>query len=169
MHTHISNEQILLKKPSRCLYTGKKSVKRKRFNKQKKTEILLKNNIVTNLSHHKLTIPELSILNKGLTFVPSINKVEYSKIHSDFISFERRLQLQYFFKDKQQRQDESKGFETNPEWWPLKLNPKTSNTFCGTWNLPHSRCKVRRHHRAPGQQFPVRRRNFAESSVNFGG
>ena len=45
----------------------------------------------------------------------------------------------------------------------------TSNTFCGTWNLPHSRCKVRRYHRAPRQQFSVRHRNFADSAVNYGG
>jgi len=45
------------------------------------------------------------------------------------MSFERRLQLQYFFKDKHQRQDESKAFETNSEWWPPKLNPKITS-FC---------------------------------------
>ena len=30
-------------------------------------------------------------------------------------------------------------------------------------------CKVRRHHRAPQQQFPGKRRNFADSAVNYGG
>jgi len=55
--------------------------------------------MVTNLSDSPLTANELSVLNKGLTFVPNTNQVKFTEIGSDIKRFERRLQLHFQFTD----------------------------------------------------------------------
>ena len=57
-------------------------------------------NVVMNLSSHRLTLPELSIT-KGLGFVPTHFKPKFQTINEDMLMFEHKLQLHYYFKNRQ--------------------------------------------------------------------
>ena len=106
---------------------------RKQFNNNKNE---LNNNIVINLSNKQLTHPQLSLLNKGLGFVPNIEIPKVKEINTDISRFERNLQIHYFFASKD-IEDSSKpsDFITlqiltgNSGWWPKKLNPHITD-FC---------------------------------------
>ena len=52
---------------------------------------------VINLSSRALTVDELEILSRGLTFSPTPSKPDYSEIWLDFKEFMRRLELRKFF------------------------------------------------------------------------
>lgn len=84
---------------------------------------------MTNLSNYKLTYAETSVLNKGLGFVPAHFKPKFDIINNDLLRFERKLQIHYHFnKNLDYTNGENIGesnylaFETNPDWWPRKLN-----------------------------------------------
>ena len=94
------------------------------------------NNIVINLSDKILTNPQISVLNKGLGFVPSNNIITIDQLNKDISTFERRLQLHYFFKSKNNPEDDTPLefikptiLSTNSDWWPRKLNPHIT-AFC---------------------------------------
>ncbi|XP_045178135.2 uncharacterized protein LOC123538232 [Mercenaria mercenaria] len=57
--------------------------------------------VVTNLSSRILTEAELSLLSKGLSFVPTRHRVDMTKIHSDLAEWERRMRLKEYFHDKE--------------------------------------------------------------------
>lgn len=108
--------------------TNKHSKRRKRkcFNSK---NWLLNNNMVTNLSSVTLTLDEISVLNKGLGFVPSHIKPKFKTINDDLLRFERKLQLHYHFNKKKDLDCMTvepfikKKFEGNSTWWPRILNP----------------------------------------------
>ena len=52
---------------------------------------------ITNLSKHKLTPGETSLLSKGPNFIPTPKKEHPAKLLQDILLFDRRLRLKYFF------------------------------------------------------------------------
>ena len=55
---------------------------------------------MTNLSRHKLTEAQLSLLEKGLKFIPSRHRVDRVKLLADLSEWERRMRLaEYFHRD----------------------------------------------------------------------
>lgn len=85
--------------------------------------------MVVNHSSTILNINEISVLNKGLGFVPSHYKPSFQTINDDILRFERKLQLHYHFNkdlDPDCKIIEpviKKPLVGNSEWWPRILNP----------------------------------------------
>ena len=79
-----------------------------------------KNNIVVNLSSRKLSLLEISTLNKGLNFCVSTNgKTSINKdIDNDLKKFTRTLQLRFLFNNHSLKEVEK--FTGNPTWNPPK-------------------------------------------------
>lgn len=102
--------------------------KRRNWNKNKQHRNILNNNVVINLSSHALTMAEISVINKGLGFVPAHFKPKFSTINNDMLRFERKLQLHYYFKSRDDGNELSQHnstkllLESNSTWWPKKLN-----------------------------------------------
>ena len=88
----------------------------------------------------------MSVLNKGLTFVPINYKFNKNTLQSEVKNFERRLQLHNFFENIKMRKNKQQQFNTNtktnsnetqsripftknPNFWPTPLNDKI-NIFC---------------------------------------
>ena len=74
------------------------------------------------------------MLNKGLTFCTSHEKLDINKLDTDIRRFERRLQLYYFFKNKNKSNNtylpsQNNKFQSNPIFWPKKLNAHITK-FC---------------------------------------
>jgi len=120
----------------RRLPTGSRNHKRRITKANNKKLFQLKNNTVTNLSSYKLSLTELSLLNKGLTFVPHSDRINYNELHSDLLRFERKLQLHLFFHNENSDNEEDNDyeenkhkFESNSKWWPKKLHPELTE-FC---------------------------------------
>lgn len=116
----------------RRLWGHSKAAKRKNRQRLIKNRLVLKENVVINLSQHKLSMHDISALNKGLGFVPATFRPSIRDIDRDVIRFERKLQLHYFFKSKQETKDPhvfKKAFEQNPDWWPKSLNGQITK-FC---------------------------------------
>lgn len=96
---------------------------------------MIQDNIVTNLSDKELSLDEITILNKGFTFVPHNKKIVYSDLDDSVKRFERRLQLFKFFADKEDINDSDNSdenrlkFESNPTWWPKRLDANITE-FC---------------------------------------
>lgn len=90
---------------------------------------LLLNNVVVNHSSAVLSIHEISILNKGLGFVPSHFKPNFQTINDDILRFERKLQLHFHFNKDLDPDCKiidpviKKSLEGNSDWWPRVLNP----------------------------------------------
>jgi len=129
----------LTKKRTRRLYTGNEKQKREKYNSTKKKFNHIDNNNITNLSCKKLNATEISVLNKGLTFVPHNLKIQYKDIDSDIQRFERKLQIAYFFHQKNKkkngsfhsrcRDSQEPLSSVKSTWWPKKLNATITN-FC---------------------------------------
>lgn len=111
----------------RRLYGKNKNSKRKIY-KRKVLDFkkLFANNIVHNLSSYKLTYNQIKVLNKGLGFAPSHIPYNFTLLTSDFLKFERRLQLFLHFANTPTTDvypPQRRAFESNPDWWPKRLNP----------------------------------------------
>ena len=78
---------------------------------------------VTNLSQHKLTGPQVSLLEKGLKFIPSRHKVDKVKLLADLSERERRMRLAEFFYDE----EDSKADRLHEE--DEKFRVKKKSTF----------------------------------------
>ena len=76
------------------------------------------NKFVINISKHKLTDDEVSILSKGLNFCPTPDAPDPGELRTDLDSLHRRLRLRYHFRD-----------EEGSEWEPL---PDYANTHSFT-------------------------------------
>jgi len=61
--------------------------------------------IVNNLSKHRITLAEERVLNKGLSFCITNEKINEKILHEDIKRFERKLQLFYYF-EKNRRDEE---------------------------------------------------------------
>ena len=124
----------IILKCGRRLVGKTKAKKRIMHNKQTALKRLLKNNIVLNFSSYKLSAAEISVINKGLGFVPAHFKPKFDTINKDLLRFERKLQLHYFFKNKSCEEEDSSVtakpiLESNSSWWPRKLNGHITK-FC---------------------------------------
>ena len=53
--------------------------------------------VVINLSQYQLTPPEISLLSKGLNFIPTPGRDHPAIIIQDYLLFERKLRLKYHF------------------------------------------------------------------------
>lgn len=131
-----------LPKKSRRL-TGRSKNQKRNFRKKRfKDDILLSSNVVVNLSSFKLSLAEISVINKGLGFVPSYLKPKFDIINNDLLRFERKLQLFYFFKNKSDTEEDDQQstlgkplLQSNSTWWPRKLNGHITR-LC--FNIKHS-------------------------------
>jgi hypothetical protein len=112
------------RKRSRRL-VGKSKIQRRKFRQRFNSyKSILENNVVVNLSSYKLNLHELSVINKGLGFVPYHLRIPFNSLDKDLKLFERRLQLHYFFTSNGYvNNDAPRCFEANPDWWPRNLNP----------------------------------------------
>ena len=80
--------------------------------------------LVTNLSEQILTNAELSLLEKGLKFVPDRSKINSTKLLADLGEWERRMRLrEYFYKANDDSENESD--EENDEINKFKLKQKS--------------------------------------------
>ena len=52
---------------------------------------------ITNLSKHQLTPGKISLLSKGLNFIPMSHKQHPAKLLQDILLFDRKLRLKYYF------------------------------------------------------------------------
>ena len=84
--------------------------------KNKKSRRFKKRTSVVNLSQHKLTRDEESILQKGLNFIPTPTRGHEAKIVQDFLLFERKLRLHHKVhnEEKEQSTDDSSEEEICP-------------------------------------------------------
>ena len=77
--------------------------------------------LVTNLSGHTLTNAELSLLEKGLKFVPDRAKINSTKLLADLGEWERRMRLrEYFYKIDDETESESDEVEDGKNKFILK-------------------------------------------------
>ena len=115
------------------LTRNKKRKYRSNINKSK----LLDNNI-TNLSDVVLTSYQKSVLNKGLTFVPSHSRINFKTTNKEILNFERKLQLHYYFNSNNKNKGNNYGkvpnnnnniLQSNSNFWPKILNPQITQ-FC---------------------------------------
>ena len=64
---------------------------------------------VTNLSKHELSAPQLSLLEKGLKFIPSRHEVDKVKLLADLSEWERRMRLaEYFYNRDDDTKEQTK-------------------------------------------------------------
>jgi hypothetical protein len=83
-------------------------------------------------SKYQLSVAEISVLNKGLGFVPSAFKPSLVDIDKDIKRFERKLQLHFFFSNKEMDDENfpvKRSFKRNSNWWPKRLNGHITE-FC---------------------------------------
>ena len=107
----------------RHLVGKNKKSKRKYHRKIAKKKSILSNNVIINLSSYNLSVSEISVINKGLNFVPSHIKPSYQIINKDLLRFERKLQLFFYFNGKDNDECTSKQvLQKNSKWWPKKLH-----------------------------------------------
>ena len=83
--------------------------------RKKRARCFIKSTNTVNLSTYKLTPAEENLLNKGLNFIPTPSREHPSHILQDFLLFDRKLRLKYFFMDKEMDNN------TLPEDRPFKL------------------------------------------------
>jgi len=81
-----------------------------------------------NLSSHDLTPSDLSLLNKGLSFIPSHTKANTKQLHEDIQRFNRKLQLHYFFSTIEGLPSQSDDYISAPLFKPASTwIPKNRN------------------------------------------
>ena len=83
---------------------------------------------VTNLSQRQLTNWEISLLSKGLNFVPTPNRIDKAKLKQELEGFGRKLRLTWHF-----RNDE-RIFDWNTKFRPKStFNAKNKNVIRSTY------------------------------------
>ena len=82
------------------------------MNGRLKGKFVSKNNV--NLSKQKLSKSEISLLSKGLKFIPTSNTIDKAKLKIKLEAFDRMLRLKWFFRDDEK--------EFNPD----KFKPKST-------------------------------------------
>ena len=100
---------------------------------------------ICNLSNASLSTHEISLLNKGLSFIPKPKKTNTLELYSDIQSFVRKLRLHYIFhnkprKDKQPFEPKSK---YNPGVTPndaLETNIEKLKTELTDLKLTQTKC-----------------------------
>ena len=90
-----SHKTSITKPKHTTVYTRSNATKR-----TKKVRCFIKSTNVVNLSNYKLTQQEEKLLNKGLNFIPTPPREHPSHILQDYLLFDRKLRLKYYFIDK---------------------------------------------------------------------
>ena len=102
----------------------------KRFSRYKLNNKQDRNSYILNLSSKALSGPQLSVLGKGLGFVPNIDRnLDYSE---GIQRLTRSLRLKYRFQDQDRDQDEQDSerpkappFKPKSTWMPPQADPVT--------------------------------------------
>ena len=90
--------------------------------KRKKARRFIKSTNVVNLSNYKLKQHEEQILNKGLNFIPTPVREHPANIMQDYLLFDRKLRLQYYFKDRKDTiPKEDRPFKLSTGWTPPRF------------------------------------------------
>ena len=76
------------------------------LNRRIKSKFLGKN--VVNLSKRKLTKAEVSLLSKGLKFVPTSNHINKAKLKMELGAYGRMLRLKWYFRNDEKDFDQNK-------------------------------------------------------------
>jgi hypothetical protein len=86
--------------------------------------------IVINLSDLEITEKQEKVLEKGLTFCPTLGRPDYSEIWLDFKEFHRKLEIKKYFKDNPTEEVPKiqRLFTPKSNWRPPVPN-KTLETF----------------------------------------
>ena len=88
---------------------------------KKRVRCFIKSTNTVNLSTYKLTPAEENLLNRGLNFIPTPSREHPSHILQDFLLFDRKLRLKYFFMDKDMENHtpkEDRPFKLTTGWTP---------------------------------------------------
>ena len=98
------------------------------------------NNIV-NLSHHQLTSSQISLLDRGLKFIPTPTKIHTKLITDSLTRFTRNLKLKSFFADSPNTHYDplTKTFEGKSDWTPpmSRVDPITVDAINHIENFTH--------------------------------
>ena len=81
----------------------------------------IKSTNTVNLSTYKLTPAEENLLNRELNFIPTQSREHPSHMLQDFLLFDRKLRLKYFFMDKDMENHtpkEDRPFKLTTGWTP---------------------------------------------------
>jgi hypothetical protein len=79
---------------------------------------------ITNLSSYSLNKSEISLLEKGLEFVPDRTKINMTKLLSDLTEWERRMRLREFFYEENSKKEKIADEEKED-----KFKVKVKSTF----------------------------------------
>ena len=82
---------------------------------------------ITNLSSHILTKHQISLLSRGLNFIPTPKKDHPAKILQDILLFDRKLKLKYYFHQSNSDPDPNTNTTTNHTTNTI-LNPSSGWT-----------------------------------------
>ena len=96
-----------------------------------------KHSNIISLSSRKLSDPEASVLELGLTFCPSVKSYDKEKVADDFYHFIRRLKLKEYFHDKpitsspelpsfDEDRTDMNWIPKNPDWYPDEVQKNRS-------------------------------------------
>ena len=109
----------------------KQKATRKLNQKENNTKIITENlKFIRNLSEHKLTMPEITALGKGLKFIPTPKRQNIMEIMKDTNDYIRRMRIRYIMRHKKTK---NHPFKTNSVWKPRTTdNPQLENYFEAT-------------------------------------
>ena len=98
--------------------------------KRKKARHFIKSTNVINLCNYKLKQHEEQILNKGLNFIPTPAREHPANIMQDYLLFDRKLRLQYYFIDREEIiPKEDKLFNLSTGWTPPASQDQNFDTY----------------------------------------
>ena len=98
--------------------------------KRKKARRFIKSTNVVNLSNYKLKQHEEQVLNKGLNFIPTPVREHPANIMQDYLLFDRKLRLQYYFKDRKDTiLKEDRPFKLSTGWTPPASQDQNFDTY----------------------------------------
>ena len=125
--------------------TKASKTKARRFKSRKTT--------ITNLSSYNLSEAEKNLLGKGLNFIPTQPREHPAIILQDYLLFDRKLRLRYYFEDK----------ETKPQEQPISSILKHSTG----WTCPGSQDQNFDSHRHLTQCELINELNIASTYKRF--
>ena len=117
-HTNIKNNsshKTNLTKPKHITVHARSNATKR----TKKARCFIKSTNVVNQSNYKLIQQEEKLLNKGLNFIPTPPREHQSHILQDYLLFDRKLRLKYYFIDKPDSiPQEDNIFKSSSGWTP---------------------------------------------------
>ena len=146
MQNHLKMEEVTLEPtpPLKRIYTPpsikvlfplnqcKSSFRKFKTNSIKTYTFQYNKNMIHNLSDHKLTDQEFSVLTKGLSFVPTPTKTFKQKTYKCWDKFKTRILTQYFFRNSTHDKPPHR-FKGKSNWTPPPSdNPTLIDFFTHT-------------------------------------